>query len=360
MKRKSVVSILLAMAMVFGIAVVPTKAAEPSIPNAVYYEEDIKIADYWTKDTTDVNEVPTSKEEGYFFGGWFQKNQDGTYTALKEADLVNADLSTLNACAKFVPSYLFSVKAQIEKKAQDSDGTDGDKTYLRLITGLDSNEYQKVNFHVWYNNRIEATSPDITTVYSKMENADGTLEPKSIFGDAANYFGVVRLTEIMDVNYSKTIYARPYITTMDGTVVWGNAKYVRVEDGFKSNKYISIPVNLHEGSDMAVGSLSFYYDNTTLDVKDVTIGRLLDEMEYSVDEKNGVIKFILHGVADENGAFNNVTPDGLYANVRFQKKGTAAKDLTHWNFNASEESFCNWEEEILVGEKAVKAWDVRY
>lgn len=366
MSRKSVVAMVLSTIMIAcGIAVVPTKAAEPSIPDAVYYEENINIADYWTKDTTDKNKVPVSEKEGYFFGGWFEKSTEGdktTYTALEEADLVSADLDTLNACAKFVPSYLLSVKAQIEKKAEDSDGEDVETTYLRLITGLDSNEYQKVNFDVYYNNRedLHQVSPDITKLYSKIENADGTLEPKSTFGDAANYFGVVRLTKIWDDNYQKIIYARPYVTTMDGTEVWGNAKYVRVEDGFKSHKYISVPVNLQEGSGMAAGSLTLSYDNATLDVVDVTAGRLLEEMEYNVDTQNGVIKFVLNGVADDNSTFNNVTPDGLYANIRFKKKTTASEDLTHWSFAATEESFCNWEEQILVDEDAVKAWDVRY
>ena len=361
MSRNRVVAMLLSMLMVCGITAVPVHAAEPSIPNDVYYEDDINIADYWTKDLQEENAVPVSEKEGYFFGGWFQKNTDGTYTALTEADLVEADLATLNASAKFVPSYLFSVKAQIEKAAQTANGIGVETTYLRLITGLDSNEYQKVNFDVYYNNRedLHAKSPDLTNLYSKMENADGILEPKTTFGDAANYFGVVRLTKIWDDNYNKIIYARPIVTTMDGTEVWGNAKYVRVEDGFASNEYISVPVNLHAGSDMAAGSLTLSYDNTTLDVKDVTAGRLLSEMEYNIDAKNGVIKLVLNGVA-KNSQFNNVKPDGLYVNIRFKKKADASKELMHWNFAATDESFCNWEEQMLLDENAVKAWDVRY
>ena len=358
--KKVMAMMLTSIMLICSIAVMPASAAEPNIPNAVYYEDNLSIADYWSPD---VKRVPESTEEGYFFGGWFQKSTDGdktTYTALKEEYLKTVKLEELdNVCAKFVPSYLLSVKAQIEKEAQDSDGNI-ETTYLRLITGLDSNEYQKVNFDIYYNNRIHATSPDVTKLYSRIDNADGALEPKKTFGDAANYFAVVRLTKIWDDNFAKTIYARPYCITMDGTEVWGNAKYVRVEDGFKSKQYISVPINLQEGADMAAGSLTLSYDQTTLDVKDVTVGRLLQEMEYNVDAKNGVIRIVINGVADENSSYNNVTPDGLFANIRFQKKSDASQDLTHWSFGINGETFCNWEEQILVDENAVKAWDVRY
>lgn len=353
MSKKRIVATFLSVIMVMcGIAVVP-REAEAAIPEEVYYESEIDIKEYWSKNE---KKVPVCDTEGYFFGGWFQKNTDGTHTALKEADLEKAELSELeNVCAKFVPSYLFSVKAQIEKEAETSNG-DKDTTYLRLITGLDSNEYQKVNFNVWYNNRIEDTSPDITKLYSSIENEDGNLDPKTTFGDVANYFGVVRLTEIWKVNYTKTIYARPYVTTMDGTQVWGNAKYVRVEDGFDNNEYISVAVNLQEGSDMAAGSLVLSYDENTLNVVDVTTGRLLDEVEHKVNTDTGVIKFVGNDTIGNDSPYNDVKPDGLYVNVRFQKKEGVTEFPTHWSFEATEETFCNWDEKLVD----VKAWDVRY
>ena len=236
---------------------------------------------------------------------------------------------------------------------------------MRLITGLDSNEYQKVNFDVYYNNRedLHAVSPDITKLHDSILNDDGNLQPETTFGDAAHFFAVVRLTEIKQYNYNKIIYARPYLTTMDGTEVWGNAKYVRVEDGFDENEYISVAVNLQEGSDMAAGSLALSYDKTTLKVVDVTTGRLLDEVEHKVNTETGVIKFVGNDTIGENSTYKDVTPDGLYVNVRFQKKTASELEQagvtevpTHWSFEATGETFCNWNEKLVD----VKAWDVRY
>lgn len=363
MSKKRIVATFLSVIMVMcGIAVVP-REAEAAIPEEVYYESEIDIKDYWSKDK---KKVPVCEKEGYFFGGWFQENADGTHTVLKEADLEEAELSELkNVCAKFVPSYLFSVKAQIEKAAEESNGEDTDSTYLRLITALDSNEYQKVNFDVYYNNRedLHAVSPDITKLHDSILNDDGNLQPETTFGDAAHVFAVVRLTQIKKYNYNKIIYARPYVTTMDGTQVWGNAKYVRVEDGFDNNEYISVAVNLQEGDDMAAGSLALSYDQTTLKVVDVTTGRLLDEVDSKVNTETGIIKFVGNGTIDDDSTYSNVKPDGLYVNVRFQKKSATELEQagiteipTHWSFEATEETFCNWDEKLVD----VKAWDVRY
>ena len=122
-KKRIVATFLTAVMVICGIAVVP-KEAEAAIPEDVYYESDIDITKYWSQNE---KSVPISKEEGYFFGGWFQKKTEGektTYTALTEAVLTEtADLNTLEGvCAKFIPSYLLSVKAQIEKAAEESNG----------------------------------------------------------------------------------------------------------------------------------------------------------------------------------------------------------------------------------------------
>lgn len=360
-KKRIIATFLTAVMVICGIAVVP-KEAKAAIPEDVYYECDIDITKYWSKDE---KKVPVCETEGYFFGGWFQENADGTHTVLKEAYLEEVDLSELkNVCAKFVPSYLFSVKAQIEKEAESSNGNK-DTTYLRLITGLDSNEYQKVNFDVYYNNRedLHAVSPDITKLHDSILNDDGNLQPETTFGEAAHVFAVVRLTQIKQYNYNKIIYARPYVTTMDGTQVWGNAKYVRVEDGFDSNEYISVAVNLQEGGDMAAGSLALLYDQTTLNVFDVTTGRLLDEVDSKVNTETGIIKFVGNATIGDDSTYSDVKPDGLYVNVRFKKKSAAELEQAgiteipaHWSFEAIEETFCNWDEKLVD----VKAWDIRY
>lgn len=358
-KRRSLARVIAFVMLASSVVVAPMKvdATEvgSNIREEVYYNEELEIEDYWTTKTAPV-------EEGYIFGGWFTKKTEGgksTYTALKEADLQGKDLTTFNdVCAKFVPSYVLSVKAQLEKATEENNGTNAETTYMRVITALDSNEYQQVNFEIWYNNTIEDTEvPDIKKVYSSIKNADGDLAPQTEFGTVANYFGVLKLTDIWDDNYGKIIYVRPSWTTMDGTKVEGLGKYIRVEDGFQKYQYLSIPINFLKGNDVAAGTLEMSYDANTLAFVDWDCGRLLPEMECHVDETTGTIRFVGNEEGTKNnGEFVNVTPDGIFANLRFKRKNSDTTPAK-WDFNVINEKFCNWSKAIV---EDVAAWDVRY
>lgn len=313
-----------------------------------HYDDEYSIKTYWAD-----KKVPI--KEGYVFGGWYQKNAT-SYSPLKEADLSTDKLESLtNVYAKFVPAYVLSVKAQMETETQTSNGNT-DSTYLRLITALDSNEYQKVNFEIYYNNKHEEkNAPDIDRVFSSLKNVDGEIFPETTFGPDAHCFGALKLNAILKNNYAKIIYVRPSWTTMDGTKVEGLGKYIRVEDGFEENEYISVPVNLLGGEEVAAGKIQLTYDAKTLRVHDVDAGRLLPEMEANCDT-SGVITFV------GNTSGGNVNSDGLYANVRFKKIAESqleagVKYPDFWQFFIDNEVFCNWSETIV---KNMKIWDSRY
>lgn len=349
--------------MVLSNFAVPMKAdaSATTMPETIDYDDKYEISKYWED-----RKAPT--KAGYVFGGWFTK--EGTdYLPIKEAEIVaNGVNAYAGAYAKFVPAYVLSVRAQLQKATED-DETRGDSTFLRVISAVDSTQYKNVGFDVLFNKKTPFAAEEdkktvITTVYEELANAEGTIKAREEFGAPATHFSVLKINSIQEKNYSKVIYVTPYWTTMDGTKVEGMSKYVRVTDGYTSNKYISVPVNLLTGDLVAAGKIQMEYDHKTLNYVGYDTGVLLPNMEINVDASNGVIKFCGNASVGENNTYTDVDPaSGIYANVWFQKKSDAeiasagASVPERWKFLMSNLSFCNWNETMITN---VEAWDTRY
>lgn len=370
MKNKVIAGFLASLLLASATMLTPivSNAEEAAVlPTTVDYDADYLISEYWSKD----NKTAPVKE-GYVFGGWYSENQDGTYTPLKEANIsydeTTGKATTENACAKFVPAYVLSVKTQIEAEAQTQEENKA-STYLRVLSAVDSTSYQKVGFDIWYNKTIkeedEADKTVLTTVYKTLKAEGSTISATEEFGSPATHFSVLKIGNIIKDNYKKVIYVRPYWVTMDGTRVEGLSKYVRIMDGYTSNQYISVPVNLLKGAAVAAGSLQLKYDCTTLEYVGIDsdevdrgfdTGKLLPEMNYHVDATNGIIKMI--GNASNYGA--DIAPQtDIYANVWFRVRTDVAKENIpeHWSFVINQEKFCTWGEQPA---SSVTAWDYRY
>lgn len=342
---KKVVAVFGVVAIiVLGIIAIPTKvdAEEVTVGNIVY-DNSYEMASFWSAD----GEKSAPTKEGYVFGGWYERTGDKEFQALTT--------SSTEAYAKFVPSYVLSVRAQLEKETETKK-TEKASTFLRVITGVDSTKYQHVGFDIWYNKTIkeedEQEQTVITKVYKSMTNGEGTITPSETFGEAATHFGVLKIADIANSNYEKVIYVRPYWTTLDGTRVEGLAKYVRVMDGYADNKYISVPINLLVGNAVAAGVVEMTYDKR-LEVVGFDSGLLLPEMNCH-DNQTDTIKII--GNVSKEG---NVEPEkDIYANVWFRLRDNEVINTgEHLNFQMDGENFYNWEEEPV---KDVKAWDAQY
>lgn len=364
MKRmKRTIGLILLSVMVLSNFAGPMKAdaSETTMPKAIDYDNTYDISKYW-----EGRQAPT--KAGYVFGGWFTK--EGTdYSPIKEADLKENGVGAYEgAYAKFVPAYVLSVKAQLQKATED-EKTRTDSTFLRVISAVDSTQYKNVGFDVLFNKKTpfaveENKKTVITTVYEKLENDEDKIVASQEFGEPATHFSVLKINSIKETNYSKVIYVTPYWTTMDGTKVEGLSKYVRVIDGYTSNKYISVPVNLLTGNPVAAGKIQMKYDYKTLNYVGYDTGVLLPNMEINVDASNGVIKFIGNASVGENSTYTDVNPASeIYANVWFQKKpddeitNAGASVPERWEFLMSNLSFCNWDEIPITN---VEAWDTRY
>ena len=354
--KKNIARILAITVVILGFFllgnIVNAAETETLASGVVFVKDDInyKFTDYWSE-TPSERKAPV--KEDFVFGGWYQKDTEGNYVPLRETEITDA---TTSAYAKFVPSYVLSVKAQ------NQDGTkagDGNQTSVRLLSAIDSKNYQSVGFHILLNNVITVGTCENISTYESIQAGYGGLEEpitaSQAFGAAASYFNVWRLDNINDANDSKIIYARPYWVTKDGTKVEGLAKYVHVEDGYKN--YISIPVNLMTGEAVAGGAVDMTYDSDLLDIVSIETGRIFNNIQTDQASKAGTIKMVGYAktAVDAEGNLINTKADGIYANIRFSEKEGKSADGTHFNMEAKD--FCNWDEDLI---KTVKAWDITY
>lgn len=274
----------------------------------------------------------------------------------------------VTAYAKFVPAQVMSVKAQ-NSAGIDEDTIQNITTnpmYVRVMSSLDSANYQKVGFEIYlanwkkvYKDEEAQTPTETTKIYDgvMVSQGDESVQVPStaheIFGGVSRYVSVWQLTAIdTPSNASLIIYVRPYWYTMDGTKVEGLAKYVHIEDDYKN--YISVPVNLLSADNVAAGAVNMTYDNVALEPATNDKGELLFEagrivpgMSYVHDVENRTIEMVGNGT--KVNTYNS--QESIYANIRFIKPSTDT------NFDMELVQFCNWAEE-LVTVKGV--WDIKY
>lgn len=187
----------------------------------VWYDD---ISPYRTKDSQEQYYSESPKDSGYVFGGWFQSAND-TSSIKNETDG--------GAWAKFVPDEVFTVKAQISI-AQPTTGVGFEdilsgvtKVNLRLVTGVDSFQYNKVVFRITHLGKtLEYPFQDVLKeidVKADETKDFETVEPKAVFGDAAIRFATIRIMGISNARerYLKDWKVTPLIVTQDGTMVSG-------------------------------------------------------------------------------------------------------------------------------------------
>lgn len=379
MKRKKTAAFFLAILLVLGLAIEPTTAdaAEEGYKDEVVFED--KTSDFktmWKDDGTGTAPI----KEGYVFGGWYIDNEDDMKEALSvdgAKNLVDGDSSEV-VYAKYVPSYVLSVKVQHEENTSFGDNQNAS---VRIISSIDSKNYQKVGFDVYINNnpnnKLQHDSDgdgtrdselETTTIYTGLivgDDQENPRKPQTIFGTQSEYLSVWKLTGTPDQYDAKIIKVTPYWYTMDGTKVLGLSKFVHIEDGYKG--YVNIPINLTTGEAVAAGQLQMKYDPTILKLAESREGVVYEnavefdgvfkasEMAYH-DDGNGTITFV--GNAETVNTLKNA--DDIFANIRFQivdkEKYPGSASESFLIFSVDEESFCNWDEDDVK----VNAWDIQH
>ena len=371
--KQILASTLVAVMLVAGLMVTPLHVEAVDSVKGQNGEEYVldtvnyNFANFWNEDASK-RTAPT--RDGYVFGGWY-KDVEGTKQAITETEAKGiTDASVV--WAKFVPAEVLSIRAQLEKNTEVANGVDVASSYLRLLSGVNGLDYQKVGFDILYNKKTQDSdknkeiATNITKVFSKITNTEtgeNGLEADTLFGEAATHFSVLRLDSIKAKNFGLVIYVTPQWTTLDGTLVKGQAKYVRVMDGYASNRYISVPINFIEGSAVAAGQIELKYDATkvqlvTTEGKGFDSGLIMPEMNY-YDDGNGTIKIV--GNVDNQ---TNIAPNSkIFANLWFElAEGVTEESLEgkilSFAIDDAKNQFCTWEEQWA--EKAVIAEDVQY
>ena len=313
----------------------------------------LRMADYWST----AGKTAPSKP-GYVFGGWFTKSGN-TYTAIKAADVTtdgDGKANVADTYAKFVPAEVLSVKAQNASGTVASDGT---AASVRVISALDSTDYQKVGFKVLVNNKNDLGTLETTQIFNGLQVEGDSSSPYSaedIFGAPAAYLSVWRLDNIADKYDAKILNVTPYWITMDGTKVEGLSKYVHVEDGYMG--YISVPVNLYDVKAIAAGKVNITYPAGLTLVEDkVEFDGVFKGTESAFyDNGNGIIR----AVGNAETVNTAKTAKGIFVNLRFKADSTdvypGAGKGTFLSFSVTGEDFCDWSKKDVT----IDAWDVQY
>lgn len=351
--KKITAGVLTVAMVVAGFVIIPKTAEAANEKDQAIYD-DYQRSEFINLYKTEKKKAPV--REGYVFGGWYQ-DVDGTKKALTEEEAgKKADNGTgaENIYAKFVPAYVLSVKTQ--NKTGTSEATT-DPTDMRILTAVDSLDYLETGLELYTLNQNEKNVEPNKKVYKKIYVGEQlTLEADQVFGSAAKYFSVWRLTNIPREYFDDIVYVRPYWKTVDGTIVKGLAKYVHVEDGYMN--YVNVPVNLMSGNKVAAGVVTMTYPSDKLKFVGCENGRVFDDgMEYD-SSTLGTVK-----VVGNNAVVGDYYTPGecLYANVRFQVQSdvktydkTTQTRNTWFDFSFTED-FSDWEEAT----QTAGVWDVQ-
>jgi len=203
----------------------------------------------------------------WIFAGWYKDEECTTaYT--------NVNANTTSAYAKFVPADVLSVRLQLTEGTTSTTDT----TNMRLVSSVDSLNYKNVGFKIYFKGAKNPVIVKTTKVYERIiasteSGVDYNYSPKVMDVDS-EYFVTATLLNIAKKNFgyddsTTNFYIKPYWETLDGTVVYGINRYVKVKDGIEANN-INIPVKMDAhptNPTVTVGGTTYdtsvaYYDGT--------------------------------------------------------------------------------------------------
>ena len=282
-----------------------------------------------------------AKYRDWIFAGWF--TDDACKQALKNDAVVGTTYY-----AKYVPSEVLSVKCQV-KEGTTADSTT--KSAMRLVSTVDSLDYKRVGFEVYFNGAETPVIVNTTKVYKRIVAKAGGIDydfGAKIFDTQSEYFVTATLVNISTANFDKGFFIKPYWETLDGTLVYGVERYARVEDSYLN--IVNVPVRLYTDTEVTTGAFSVSYDADnfeyisdgygTSNTPAYTNGTVFDEITVSESSTAGVLTCV--------GQSSSASiADGTYAHLRFQMLNptTAPKNNV---FTIDSESFINSTENVSV------------
>ncbi len=210
---RRILAYMLALVMLAGLGV-SALAAEDGAQNAELFED---ISAY-----REEGNFTSPTKEGKVFGGWY--TNEALTKPLGKTKLAGP------AYAKWVDENVLSVKWQITADAT----TASEKTDLRMLTTVDSLEYDKVGFHSDMYGKVEGGMEfSCSKVYKRIkssENGEVVAHDPTVFSAESTYFAVYRLNNIKNSYFEQIMTVTPWWVTRDGTKVTGVPKEIRILD----------------------------------------------------------------------------------------------------------------------------------
>lgn len=166
------------------------------------------------------------EKNGYVFAGWYA---DKSCTKPLKADVKRG-----SAFAKFVDEDVLSMKFQLKSGTNAA----SDITDLRLITSVDTLLYKSIGFEISTNGKTKTVTSN--TVYSEIyEFVDQESKAKlpTVFSEQSAYFGVFELMNIPERVFGDDFKVTPVWTTLDGTIVKGISRTIKICDNIVDFKY---------------------------------------------------------------------------------------------------------------------------
>ena len=164
------------------------------------------------------NTTPADKD-GYIFAGWY------TDEACTKA--VDENTTDGSAYAKYIDENVLTVKFQIPTTTNSASKS----TTLRLVTSIDSLDYQNVSFEVSYTDSSSTKKSHTWTTknaYTALTGYNGMTEltytPDEQFSKASEYFVALNINNVPNEAFGYAFTVTPKWTTLDGTVVEGSTR----------------------------------------------------------------------------------------------------------------------------------------
>lgn len=226
------------LVMCIAIAMIFTVLESKAEDNGIEYIPGYTYSSSTYKDAEGNGVAPQTPDElkDYLFAGWFTSEDDGkTYKAVKKP------VDNEEYYAKFVPSAVLGLKAQVTTNIVNDDVEDKTQNAIRFVTSLDSTEYRHIGFRIQKGNGepYDAnTSKKVYEVLYVVEATEATEEnklkeytPEKIFHGTSEYFKTWTIKQVGQGNFDTDITVTPYWITLDGTRVDGKTAVKTVNYG---------------------------------------------------------------------------------------------------------------------------------
>lgn len=205
---------------------------------------------------TNSQEIPSAKATGYedwLFAGWYTDKECTSENAYKS---ISGKIGE-SAWAKFVPSDLLEVKVQLTKGTTSSTK----KTNMRLVSSVDTVNYSAVGFYIEYHTGEDQNGDkkeDLVTkefightvydniIASEESGIDYKYNAKVIDSKSLSFI-TATITNINSDKYENNFVIKAFWVTPDGTRVYGQSRYVQIQDAY--NNWVNVSVKADSQSE---------------------------------------------------------------------------------------------------------------